>query len=57
MTPACSLSDTDLEPGSPHGSGDSDARGAEEIARGEGREASGHKGVSQRPYGKTDEAD
>jgi hypothetical protein len=54
MTPACSLSDTDLEPGSPHGS---DARGAEEIARGEGREASGHKGVSQRPYGKTDEAD
>jgi hypothetical protein len=45
-------SDTEMEPDS----GDSGRKGGEEIAADAGREAAGHKGASQRPYGKTDEA-
>ncbi|WP_372664442.1 hypothetical protein [Amycolatopsis kentuckyensis] len=44
------MSPTDVEPDS----GDSGRRGAEEIAADEGREAEGHKGASQRPYGSAD---
>lgn len=43
-------SPTDLAPDS----SDSGRRGAEEIAADEGREAEGHKGASQRPYGSAD---
>jgi hypothetical protein len=50
------LSPTDMEPESPHGAGDRRGKGGEEIAADEGREAEGHKGASQRPYGSTDEA-
>ncbi|MEV6641333.1 hypothetical protein [Amycolatopsis sp. NPDC051371] len=43
-------SPTDMEPDS----SDSSRRGAEEIAADDGREAEGHKGASQRPYGSVD---
>jgi hypothetical protein len=54
-SPEGTLSSTDTEPGSPHGAGDSRGKGAEEIAADDGREAEGHKGASQRPYGSTDD--
>jgi hypothetical protein len=45
------VASTDMEPGSPFGAGDSRTRRGEETAAAQGREAEGHKGVSQRPYG------
>ncbi|HKN51420.1 MAG TPA: hypothetical protein VJX66_02900 [Amycolatopsis sp.] len=48
-SPGGTLSATDVEPGSPYGAGESDSRGAEEIAP--DTSAEGHKGESQRPYG------
>jgi hypothetical protein len=51
------ISPTDTEPKSPFGVGDSDTRRGEEIAAEEGKNAEGHKGVSQRPFGTTDPED
>jgi hypothetical protein len=48
------VSDTDMEPGSPFGAGDSEGHRGEEIAAEEGAEPEGYKGVSQRPYGKAE---
>lgn len=44
------LTDTDTEPDA----GDSGRRSAEDFAREDGREAAGHKGAAQRPFGKVD---
>jgi len=45
------VSDTDIEPGSPFGSGKSTTRSGEDVA-GEDDGTEGYKGKSQRPYGK-----
>ncbi|MDT7725472.1 MAG: hypothetical protein QOI21_2048 [Actinomycetota bacterium] len=48
------VGETEMEPGSPFGAGDSSRRGGEEIAAEEGAEPEGHKGASRRPYGKAE---
>jgi len=51
------LSDTDMEPESPFGAGDSHTKRGEEIADANAEEPEGYKGQSQRPYGTSDAAD
>lgn len=47
---------TDMEARTPHGVGESTSKRGEDFGK-ESSEAEGVKGPSQRPYGKTDEAD
>ncbi|MEU4674001.1 hypothetical protein AB0F91_40100 [Amycolatopsis sp. NPDC023774] len=54
-SPTGTLSDTDMEPGSPFGAGDSTTRRGEEIGPDPGEDAEGYKGASQRPYGSSHE--
>ncbi|MEV6898807.1 hypothetical protein [Amycolatopsis sp. NPDC051372] len=54
-SPSGTLSDTDTEPGSPFGAGESTTRRGEEIGPDPGENVEGYKDVSQRPYGGTRE--
>jgi len=51
------LSDTDMEPGSPFGAGDSHTTRGEDTAAAKGAEPEGHKDPSQRPYGTSGTSD